>query len=341
MIKKILIVDDSLVARMMIENSLPPNMGYEIEKAVNGRQGFEKFLEFKPDLVFMDLTMPELDGYSATQKILEHDPNALVVALTADIQPKSVSRIKEVGAFTVIAKPAKPEIVREVLSEAETMKTARADGSCDASPVFCNQEKDILQEIMNIGFGNATADLAEIIDIYVRLSVPDIQVVEMGQVPDYMKETIVSLDETSIIVQNFWGDFSGSGLLVLPNRAASELITLLMDGHKDEALNKPIAALETESLIEIGNLLISACVGKISELLKTITTYSPPQVINEYITDPEAFIQSFSTFQSAIIMKTVFQFEQSDLSGLLMLLTQQDSIQWLNRSLNTFLESYR
>ena len=74
----------------------------------------------------------------------------------------------------------------------------------DTSEIFSSEEKDILQEIMNIGFGNATADLAEIIDIFVELSIPDIKVIDVGGLPEYIETTIQTYDNTSIIDQKFF-----------------------------------------------------------------------------------------------------------------------------------------
>ena len=117
MIKKILIVDDSLVARMIIQHSIPADKGYEIMVAVDGKQGVEKFREFKPDVTFMDLTMPELDGFTAIEQILSISPEAVIVALTADIQAKSIARVNELGAFAVVQKPPKPDIIKGIIED--------------------------------------------------------------------------------------------------------------------------------------------------------------------------------------------------------------------------------
>jgi two-component system, chemotaxis family, chemotaxis protein CheY len=117
MIKKILIVDDSMVARMIIQHSIPADKGYEVMVAVNGKEGIEKFQEFNPDVTFMDLTMPELDGFTAIQQILAFSPKAVIIALTADIQAKSISRVTELGAFAVIQKPPKPDIIKGIIED--------------------------------------------------------------------------------------------------------------------------------------------------------------------------------------------------------------------------------
>ncbi len=117
MIKKILIVDDSMVARMIIQHSIPADKGYEILVAVNGKEGVEKFKQFAPDVTFMDLTMPELDGFTAIEQIRSFSPGAIIIALTADIQAKSISRVTELGAFAVVQKPPKPEIIQGIIKD--------------------------------------------------------------------------------------------------------------------------------------------------------------------------------------------------------------------------------
>lgn len=119
MIRKILIVDDSPVARKMLKNSIPKNKGYEIFEATDGQDGIKKFQMLKPDVVFMDLTMPGVDGYTALEEIRNIDSNAMVIVTTADVQPKSISTVMERGAFTLLKKPAKANIIEEALNKAE------------------------------------------------------------------------------------------------------------------------------------------------------------------------------------------------------------------------------
>jgi two-component system chemotaxis response regulator CheY len=119
MIKKIMIVDDSPVARKMLKTCIPKDKGYEIFEAENGMDGIQKFQELKPDVIFMDLTMPVLDGYGALEQIIKLDKNAIVIVTTADIQPKSIETVMELGAFTLLKKPAKAKTIQDALAKAE------------------------------------------------------------------------------------------------------------------------------------------------------------------------------------------------------------------------------
>ena len=83
MAKNILICDDAAFMRMMIKDILTKN-GYNIAgEAENGAKAVEKYNELKPDLVLMDITMPEMDGIQALKKIKEADPGASVIMCSA------------------------------------------------------------------------------------------------------------------------------------------------------------------------------------------------------------------------------------------------------------------
>jgi len=211
-----------------------------------------------------------------------------------------------------------------------------------AGEIISQEERDILQELMNIAFGNATADLAQVIDIYVQLSVPDIQVVAINKLPDYLKDAINSDSKSSIVEQKFWGSFQGSGLLVFPSGSGMDLLALLHEKEsEEEPSNKvPMDLIEKGGLLEISNILIGACIGKFSELLGTFVTYSPPQVFHGNSDECESFINGFNPSQTAIVMKTVFDFQDKNVSGFLLILTGYESLDWLRKALHDFLGSY-
>jgi len=117
-IKKILIVDDSPVSVKIMKSCIPKDKGYEFSEANNGEMGVEKYKEFRPDVTFMDLTMPVMNGFDAMQAIIKYDENALVVIVTADIQIKAMARAHDLGAFAVVKKPPAKETIAAVLEQA-------------------------------------------------------------------------------------------------------------------------------------------------------------------------------------------------------------------------------
>ena len=109
MAKNILICDDAAFMRMMIKDILTKN-GYNVAgEAENGKVAVEKYAEIKPDLVMMDITMPELDGLEATKLIVESDPNAKVIMVSAMGQQDKVFGAFEAGAKDFVVKPFDPD----------------------------------------------------------------------------------------------------------------------------------------------------------------------------------------------------------------------------------------
>jgi two-component system, chemotaxis family, chemotaxis protein CheY len=119
MIKKVLVVDDSPIARKIMMSCIPKDREYEVFQAVDGEDGFNKFREIKPHLTFLDITMPVRDGLDTLENIRAIDPTAVVVMCTADIQPQSIARANSLGALTVLRKPPTKEGVAEAISMAE------------------------------------------------------------------------------------------------------------------------------------------------------------------------------------------------------------------------------
>jgi two-component system, chemotaxis family, chemotaxis protein CheY len=111
--KRILITDDALFMRVMLRNILTKS-GYEIAgEAANGIESVEMYRSVKPDLVTMDITMPEMDGISAVKRIRQIDPDAKIIMCTAMGQKNMVMEAVAAGARDFIIKPFQPEKVIE------------------------------------------------------------------------------------------------------------------------------------------------------------------------------------------------------------------------------------
>ncbi|MCR5526736.1 MAG: response regulator [Lachnospiraceae bacterium] len=117
MAKNILICDDAAFMRMMIKDILTKN-GYNVAgEAENGAKAVEKYAELKPDLVLMDITMPEMDGIQALKKIKASDPGALVIMCSAMGQQAMVIEAIQAGAKDFIVKPFQAERVLEAVKK--------------------------------------------------------------------------------------------------------------------------------------------------------------------------------------------------------------------------------
>ncbi|NLC62855.1 MAG: response regulator [Thermoanaerobacterales bacterium] len=113
-----LIVDDAAFMRMMIKDILTKN-GYPVcGEAENGLVAVESYNSLKPDLVMMDITMPEMDGIEAVKRIKANDPSAKIIMCSAMGQQTMVIDAIQAGALDFIVKPFQPERVIEAVKKA-------------------------------------------------------------------------------------------------------------------------------------------------------------------------------------------------------------------------------
>ena len=210
----------------------------------------------------------------------------------------------------------------------------------DTEKLLTDEEIEILKEIMNIAFGKSAADLADVIDTHVVLSVPFIKIMQVTGLPPYFREHVQGHKKISIVEQRFWGKFKGDALLVFSSGAGRSLIHLLQQDRGGIFESEPVEILERESLMEVGNILIGACVGKLAEVLKDVVTYTPPMVVVEKDYDEAIAESHFDPNNTAIVLKTDFRFEKGGVSGFLFLVTSNESVSWLKDALRIFIEQY-
>lgn len=105
---KIMLVDDAAFMRMRCAKLLTEN-GYEVGEAENGQEAINKYQNYKPDLVLMDITMPVMDGITATREIKQMDPGAKIVMVSALGQQTMVIEAIKAGAKDFVVKPFEPD----------------------------------------------------------------------------------------------------------------------------------------------------------------------------------------------------------------------------------------
>ncbi len=116
--KKVLIVDDASVARLLIKKILKQSDDFTIVgEAANGKDALVKYKELRPDVVTMDMIMPETDGLQATKDILAFDRNAKVVIVSSIDQKEMLVQAIKAGASSYIVKPFESDRVISTLNE--------------------------------------------------------------------------------------------------------------------------------------------------------------------------------------------------------------------------------
>lgn len=113
---RFLVVDDSEFARRNMNKILTSVGGESAGDAVNGREAIEQYLKLKPDLVFMDITMPEMEGVEAVQGIIGHDATAKIVMVSSNGYQEMIKSALDSGAKHFLTKPVEPKQVASVVA---------------------------------------------------------------------------------------------------------------------------------------------------------------------------------------------------------------------------------
>ncbi|HET8709945.1 MAG TPA: response regulator [Spongiibacteraceae bacterium] len=111
----LLICDDSNMARKQVLRALPADWDVEVTFAENGAKGLDAIRAGKGEMVFLDLTMPEMDGYEVLEHIRAEGLKSVVIVISADIQPDARERALQLGALEFVRKPIDSETLQITL----------------------------------------------------------------------------------------------------------------------------------------------------------------------------------------------------------------------------------
>ncbi len=197
--------------------------------------------------------------------------------------------------------------------------------------------RDALAELLNIGFGRSMASLADLLGIYIQLSVPSIHVLHPHEIVDVFSESEVGKSEVTLIEQTFRGEFNGEAVLVLPGQASQTMARML---EADCGFNPDMEAdkLHLEALLELGNIVIGACLGKFAEILDCTLSFNPPQIFLDSVRlDRMRQMIPLPDF-GALLVLTSFRLEKEEVTGYMFIFIGHDGMESLFRAVDRFLE---
>ncbi len=207
--------------------------------------------------------------------------------------------------------------------------------------MFSEMELDTLQEIMNMAFGTAAAELAEVVDVFIRLRTPEIKIIPINELPAFLARDIPNFQKTSVVEQQYRGQGDGMALLLFPPGAEKLLISFFQPEDSEILASDIRLELEQEVLLEIGNVLIGATVGRLFELLDRRINYMPPRTTGGYAFEDLLRRGAFTKDDFAITLRAEFSFEDRQVEGQLYLLNRQSAAEGLKRALGEFWSTYQ
>lgn len=197
---------------------------------------------------------------------------------------------------------------------------------------FNEDERDCLQELMNMAYGSATAAISEILDAFATLNIPNIQIIPAQELKKYLKDELCLKGEQFVSTQLLNGSISGENLFLINNASAKNL-AMEFDLDENEITDNEIC----DIVLEITNILSSSTIGRLAEELNTIVSFEPPGIRKlESIDKLDNNLLNY--YHQIIIISTDLTFEEQKIHAELLLLTKDDSIIWLKKALNKILD---
>lgn len=202
----------------------------------------------------------------------------------------------------------------------------------DQNITLTEDEKDCLQELMNIAYGSATAAITEILDAFAKLSIPKIQIINAQNLKSYLSKELNLNEEHLVALQQINGVLSGENMFVIDKKSAKNMAYKF--GLSEEEINEEEIC---DITLEITNILSSSTISKLAEDIETCVSFSAPtiRIINSIDELNNIFI---SQYEKVIIISTKLEFIDLNIDGELFILTTDNSILYIKEKLNKILD---
>ncbi|MFM2482742.1 response regulator [Celerinatantimonas sp. YJH-8] len=354
----ILICDDSKFAQKQIVRALPEHWDVSISFANDGIEGLEKIRAQQGELVFLDLNMPNLDGYGVLEAVQKEDLPALIIVVSGDIQPQAHARVTQLGALDFIKKPTNKTIIFDILrrygiltdeeytavkpTDTEQTKTAKTttaapETSTNITPSRPNDDvidyRDQYQEIANVAMGRAADLLARMLGAFVVLPIPNVNILAVSELN--MALTAVADDESlSAVCQGYIGaGICGEALLLFHDSSFEDLAQLMRyEGDLDDAG-------QLEVLMDVANILIGACLKGIADQLDMNFSQGHPVVLGQHTNITELIESSTKRWRKkTLAIEINYTIEKRNIQCDLLLLFTEDSLPTMNNKLIYLME---
>lgn len=338
MTTRILICDDSSLARKQMTRALPLPLHEHVIYATNGQEALTKLRAGEADLMFLDLNMPELDGYQVLEHIRQEDLPVLTIVVSGNIQPEARERVRKLGAIDFIKKPTDQDTVLDLLTRygyyrpGELEDLARNDSSLrsagfNEAPEISVSLSDYLQEIANVAMGRSSDLLARLLRVFVRQPIPRVAFIANSE----LHMAISAARDTSTysaVCQGFTGSgIAGEALLLFADASFRDMAEML---HYD---NVDGDAVHVEVLMDMSSILFGAFLKGIGDQLDIKLGLSHPRVLGQHRQISDLLEHHSGREEKLLCIEISYSLEERDIHCDMLVLLTENSIPFLEKRL--------
>ena len=322
----LLICDDSIMARKQVLRALPADWPVSVTEAGNGREAMDAIRRGLGQVVLLDLTMPEMDGYQVLSALRAEGLKALVIVISGDIQEEAVRRVLELGALAFLKKPFDESELRQTLSQVGLLTEPGhpSPGNHRAANTVISFH-DVFRETINVAIGRAAALIAKVLGVFVQLPVPNVNILEVGELHMALTDAS-SCKELTAICQGFIGSgIAGEALLMFHDSEIADIAQLMQRQSSDYS--------DLEMLLDLSSVLIGACLSSIAEQIDVVFSQGHPQILGQHASIDELIQVNRKRWKKTLAVEISYSLEGHDIRFDLLLLFTEDSIERLTHKL--------
>ncbi|WP_150909679.1 response regulator [Marinobacter halotolerans] len=329
---RVLICDDSSMARKQMARALPKNWKADVTFAFDGLNGLEKLRDTQSELLFLDLNMPEMDGYEVLKVIREQDLPVLTIVVSGDIQPEARERVKKLGAIDFIKKPTDMDEVARILREYGFLQPEEfeKEGTQPAGEAVSAQINlpDYLQEISNVAMGRSSDLLARLLKVFVKQPIPRVEMITTSELS--MAISAADTDTPySAVCQGFIGaGIAGEAMLLFADANFEEMAKLLLYDESNTG------NLEVEVLMDMSSILFGAFINGISDQLDIKLRLGHPTVLGQHRKVGDLLEYHRTRQEKLLCIEISYELENTDISCDMLILLTEDSVPFLEQRLH-------
>lgn len=317
----VVICDDSKLARKQMMRALPADWKVDVTFAANGREAIEAIRAGRGDVLFLDLNMPEMDGYDVLATIRREDLPTMTIVVSGDVQPEARQRVMRLGALDFIRKPVDSAQILEILDKYGIREEERPAATEEAQQIDL---WDCYREVANVAMGRAADLLARLLNIFVIMPLPSVSMVSRSELHKTLQQ-VAQGERVSAVCQGFIGSgIAGEALLIFNESSIRDIAALLKhEGGLDERQ-------EVELLMDISSILIGACLQGFSEQLDIGFSQGAPKMLGQQVQVAELLQRNPLQWESILAIEIGYRIENCNINCDLLLLFTEDSMPAFN-----------
>nr|WP_086937946.1 response regulator [Thaumasiovibrio occultus] len=326
----LLLCDDSALARKQLAKVIPDSENIQIFFAANGEEALAIIAQRHIDLMFLDLTMPVMDGYQTLDALRQRNISLPVIVVSADIQPEAQRRVNQLGASGFISKPVNRDTVDAILRDF-AQELAKPLVAPTTTPQPRLQRREIYNEVANIAIGRGASALAQHFDVFVKLPLPNVNIFEVAELHMTLRD-LMENETIAGVCQGFSGEgIAGEALVLISDSSVDELCHLLKRNGESEA-NR------SELLTDVSNIMVGAFLSGIGEQCDVRFQQSFPILIGEHIGVDVLIERTHGFWRRTMAFEVSYQIEDTLIKCELLILFVDESLPLLDNKLAYLLE---